>query len=67
MLETLVSHLPASLQDKAKATVAFAGVAATVIVALTPLLPEGWRDTATAVVGALTFLGVYGVPNKQPT
>jgi hypothetical protein len=65
MLDTLVSHLPASLQDKAKAVIAFTAAAATVLAALTNVLPEGsWRNTVTAVLGALTFLGVYAVPNK---
>jgi hypothetical protein len=65
MLDTLVSHLPASLQDKAKAVIAFVAAAATVAAALTDVLPEGaWRNTVVSVLGVLTFLGVYRVPNK---
>jgi hypothetical protein len=65
MLDTLVSHLPASLQDKAKAVLAFVAAAATVAAALTPVLPEGaWRNSITAFLGFLTVVGVYKVENK---
>jgi hypothetical protein len=45
MLDTLVSHLPASLQDKAKAVIAFVAAAATVAAALTDVLPETTTGT----------------------
>jgi len=54
----LVSLLPVAWQPKAKAIVAALGTILTVIVTVTPVLP----DWAPAVLTALTTLGVYATP-----
>lgn len=63
MLDRLVSILPASQRDKAKAWVAWLGTVATIAALVTPQAPK-WLVGAIAV---LTALGVYGTPNQGYT
>ena len=58
----LVNLLPLAWQDKAKAIVAALGTVVAVVVVAIPNMPS-W---ASAVVAALTTLGVYQTPNNTP-
>lgn len=57
----IVSLLPLSWRDKAKAVVALLGAVLGVAVTVVPNSPA-WLTT---VVALATALGVYGVPNVQ--
>ena len=59
MLNTVVSLLPASWQDKAKGLIALLGGVAFVVVTSLDSVPH-WVDVVVAV---LTALGVYAAPN----
>ena len=61
MLESLVSVLPASWQDKAKGIVAAAGSALSVASLVVPGSPK-WLTVAVTVA---TALGVYATPNRD--
>lgn len=60
MLDKLVSILPESQRDKAKAYIAWLGTVASVLVIVLDGTPPRWLVAAIAV---LTALGVYAVPN----
>ena len=58
LLDRLVSILPESQRDKAKAYVAWLGTVASIVTLVVPVAPR-WL---TAVVAVLTALGVYATP-----
>jgi uncharacterized membrane protein YphA (DoxX/SURF4 family) len=57
-MNAFVAMLPASWQPKAKAVVSAIGCILAVVLVVFPVLP----DWASAVVAALTALGIYATP-----
>lgn len=57
-MEEIVNLLPVKWQPKAKSVIAAIGSLLVIVVAVVPVMPK-W---AAAVLGVLTYLGVYHTP-----